>query len=88
MTTSLTHKTAAANEMSPVGVSIINYRTPDMTIRCAASALEALEGVGGHVTVVDNFSGDDSVRRIGEWIDGLAPGTPVRLVTSPRNTGF
>ena len=46
-------------------VSIINYRTADLTIACARSVLEAglpepsgEAGQGGHVVIVDNASGD------------------------------
>ena len=50
--------------MTPqLAVSIINYRTPDMTIASAKSALAALEGHEGRVIIVDNASGDGSV----EW---------------------
>ena len=44
--------------------SILNYRTPDMTLRAVAHALEAMEGLGGEILVVDNCSGDGSY----EWL--------------------
>jgi GT2 family glycosyltransferase len=61
-------------ERSPdVVISIINYRTPDLTISCLASALDELrraaaDGIAGHVVVVDNASGDGSAERIADWI--------------------
>jgi len=45
-------------------VSIINYRTANLTIGCVASVLEYFEAYGGkrgHVVVVDNASGDSLV---------------------------
>lgn len=65
-------------------VSIINYKTADMTMDCVRSVLADLEGdppeeagadaprrapVDGHVVVVDNASGDGSDRVLAEWIE-------------------
>ncbi len=69
-------------------VSIINYRTAEMTIRCVATVMEELKGLNGRVVVVDNASGDDSADRIEAWIAEQGDGTPVRLIRSERNTGF
>lgn len=70
-----------------IAVSIINYRTGDSTISCIASALAALEGLDGHVVVIDNASGDGSAEQISDWIAAY-PDTRVTLVRSPENTGF
>ncbi len=70
-------------------ISIINYRTADLTIDCAHSVLEQIGGdVDGEIVIVDNFSNDGSVAALTAWIDGLPAGAPVRLVASPTNTGF
>ena len=69
-------------------VSIINYRTADLTLRCLASVLADLEGHDGGVTVVDNASGDGSAEAIADWIAGYRGTVPVRLVRSEANTGF
>jgi hypothetical protein len=69
-------------------VSVINYRTAEMTIRCAETVLAALEGVDGHVALVDNFSDDGSVETLQAWIDALGPDAPVSLTAAPTNTGF
>lgn len=75
--------------MTPtIAVSIVNYRTAALTIACLASALIALEGTEGEVIVVDNASGDGSAAHIEAWIAGQRPPVPVRLLRSPRNTGF
>ena len=69
-------------------VSIINFRTPEMTITCVDSVLAALEGVNGHIALVDNFSNDGSAETLRAYVDGLGEGAPVTLVESPVNTGF
>lgn len=71
-----------------VNISIINYRTAEMTIRCAASALETLDGIDAWISIVDNASGGGEADRIAAWIAGLPAGSPVSLVRSPLNTGF
>lgn len=73
--------------MSGVAVSIINYRTGEMTISAVASVLEALGTRSGPVVVVDNASGDGSADDIEAWI--AKQGDPrVRLVRSETNSGF
>jgi N-acetylglucosaminyl-diphospho-decaprenol L-rhamnosyltransferase len=69
-------------------VSVINYRTADMTIDCLRSLLDDMGDIDGEVVVVDNRSGDDSPDRIQAWIDAQPEGAPVRLIRSPENTGF
>jgi N-acetylglucosaminyl-diphospho-decaprenol L-rhamnosyltransferase len=71
-----------------IAVSIINFRTADLTINCVKSVLDAFEGVNGEIIVVDNFSSDGSAETIARWIDEQPAGTPVRLVLSPANSGF
>jgi GT2 family glycosyltransferase len=71
-------------------VSIINYRTPEMTTRCAASALEDLarSGVDGRVVIVDNASGDGSAEALEAWAAARPAGTPVTVLRSDTNSGF
>jgi GT2 family glycosyltransferase len=72
-------------------VSIINYRTAEMTIRCAESALADIEGSGtdGHVVIVENGSEDGSEAVLAEWVAARpADGAPVTLVVSETNSGF
>jgi N-acetylglucosaminyl-diphospho-decaprenol L-rhamnosyltransferase len=69
-------------------VSIINYRTADLTIQAVASVLEDMRGIDGQVVVVDNGSGDGSVEILQAWIATLAQDAPVTLVVSADNTGF
>ncbi|MEP4805188.1 MAG: glycosyltransferase family 2 protein [Hyphomicrobiales bacterium] len=69
-------------------VSIINFRTPDLTIQCVESVLADLGELHAHVVIVDNFSADGSVRKISRWIRELGPTAPVTLLKSEINSGF
>ena len=69
-------------------VSIINFRTGDLTLQCVQSVLADMEGINGLVAVVDNLSGDGSAEQIADWIAAQPEGTPVRLVRSATNSGF
>lgn len=69
-------------------VSIINFRTGDLTLQCVQSVLDDMGGIDGLVAVVDNFSDDGSAEQIAAWIAAQPEGTPVRLVRSATNSGF
>jgi hypothetical protein len=69
-------------------ISIINFRTADLTIDCARSVLDQIGKVDGEIVIVDNCSGDGSAEKLETWISGLPAGSPVRLVRSRTNTGF
>lgn len=70
---------------------ILNWRTPDMTLRSAEAALKALEGIEGALVIVDNASGDGSFEamstevRARGWDKGPQQ---VRVVQAGRNGGF
>lgn len=76
--------------MPVLHVIILNFRTPDMTLRCVETALSEIEGLEGAITIVENGSGDDSLTRLQAegkargWLDGQR----VALVDSGRNGGF
>ena len=74
-------------------VSIINYKTADLTIACVASVLadfaqDPARPINGRIVVVDNASGDGSAEKIADWIATDASDAPVTLVKSETNTGF
>lgn len=73
-------------------MSIINYKTADLTIAAAASVLEDIaqlsENESARVVIVDNASGDGSAQAIADWIAGLDRDAPVDLVLSDSNSGF
>ena len=71
--------------MSTVLCVILNWRTADMTRRSVDSALVAMEGVAGAITIVDNDSGDGSF----EALSAAFAGHPrVRVIQSGRNGGY
>lgn len=73
--------------MTTVLTVILNWRTPEMTLKSVESALIAMEGIAGAITVVDNDSGDGSEeilrRAVAErgW-------SRVRVMQAGRNGGF
>lgn len=72
-------------------VSIINYKTGQMTIDCVKSVLADLASspsISGRIVVVDNASGDGSDKAIADWIADQGSAVPVTLVCSPTNSGF
>lgn len=69
-------------------VSIINFRTAELTLTCVRSVLADLGGLDVHVVVVDNASGDGSAEIIADWIAAQPADTPVTLVRSAVNSGF
>jgi N-acetylglucosaminyl-diphospho-decaprenol L-rhamnosyltransferase len=69
-------------------VSIINFRTAELTLQCLHSVLDDLAGIDGHVVIVDNRSDDGSAEIIGDAIAALPAPAPVTLVRSATNSGF
>lgn len=70
-------------------VSIINYRTPDMTWACVQSCLDDLHGRTDVLTVViDNASPDGSGPQLAGRFAALPPGTPAAFMQSATNSGF
>jgi N-acetylglucosaminyl-diphospho-decaprenol L-rhamnosyltransferase len=69
-------------------ISIINYRTADLTIQAVTSVLDDMRGIDGRVVIVDNGSGDGSLKALEAWIATLPEDAPVTLVASADNTGF
>lgn len=70
---------------------ILNWRTADMTLQSAQAALDALQGIPGAVTIVDNDSGDGSFEKLVAAVaeKGWDRGeTPVRVIQSGHNGGF
>ncbi|MEM1429769.1 MAG: glycosyltransferase family 2 protein [Pseudomonadota bacterium] len=73
--------------MPKLAVSILNYRTADLTRACLDSVMADIGGVDAEVIVVDNASGDGSAEAVEAWI-AAHPGAPVRLIRSAENGGF
>ena len=71
-----------------IGVSIINYKTAELTIACVQSVLADIGDLPVQIVVVDNASDDGSAEHISGWIAVQPTDTPVRLVRSETNSGF
>lgn len=77
--------------MATVLTVILNWRTPAMTLQSCEAALQAMQGIAGAITIVDNDSGDGSFETISAevvargWDKGAVP---VRVIQSGRNGGF
>lgn len=69
---------------------LLNYQTPEMTLRAAEAALADLSGIGGELVIVDNASGDGSYEMIVAEVAsrGWAVDDLVRVIGSPVNGGF
>lgn len=73
--------------MTTVSTIILNWRTADMTLRSAESALAAMEGIEGAITIVDNDSGDGSEEKLREAV-AQRGWDRVRVIQSGHNGGF
>lgn len=70
-------------------VSIVNYRTADLTIDCLRSLASEVRALGSiAVVVADNASGDGSAQRIRKAIDDHGWSSWASLVALERNGGF
>lgn len=67
---------------------IVNYRTPHYLINCLPGLLSEIEAIDASITIVDNKSGDDSVKTIREWISLNGVGHKVCVIESASNAGF
>ncbi len=66
---------------------ILNWRTPDMTLRALDAARVAMQGVAGGIVVVDNDSGDGSFEAMRAHVADRG-WQDVRVLQSGRNGGF
>ncbi|MCC2978227.1 glycosyltransferase family 2 protein [Sphingomonas sp. PL-96] len=65
----------------PLSVIIVNYRTPDLTIKCVRSLLHHGIATPEDIIVVENASGDDSM-------EVLRPALNCTLVQATENGGY
>ncbi len=83
--------THSASTRPVITVSIINYRTAQLTIQCLISVLAEITRcphITTHVVVVDNDSKDGSADEIDAWLLENDPDKCVTMVRSPENSGF
>ena len=78
------------SEAARVLVVLLNYRTPEMTLRAAEAALPDIRALAAELVIVDNASGDGSAGILQQGISahGWEDEGLVRLVLSPVNGGF
>lgn len=81
-------RSSKPSDEETIVVSIINFRTPELTIQCAQSVLADMKWTDGKIVIVDNFSDDGSVKILSDWIKSLNPSAPVNLIESVANSGF
>lgn len=68
---------------------ILNYRTPELTLKAAAAALKDMAELNGEIVIVDNASGDDSFDVMSRAAADRAWNTQgrIKVVQSPSNAG-
>lgn len=71
--------------MSRVLCVILNWRTAEMTLKAAQSAIVAMEGIEGAITIVDNDSQDGSFEAMR---DAARDWPRVRVLQSGHNGGY
>lgn len=69
---------------------ILNYKTAEMTLRSAQSALAEMEGIPGTITIVDNDSQDGSYETLRDGVSarGWDRDGRVTVIPAGRNGGF
>ena len=81
-------KDTALNFETKLVVSIINYKTAELTLQCVQSVLDDLHDIDGYVAIVDNRSDDGSIEKISTWITEHGLEDRVELIASETNSGF
>lgn len=72
-----------------VAIVIVNYKTADLTMQSVMSVLPQLSGFTNRtVFVVDNASGDESDKKLVEFIEENRLENTVKLLLMPINGGF
>ncbi len=66
---------------------VLNYRTPELTLRAVEAALREMEGMAGAITVVDNDSQDGSYELMLQGVQQRG-WDRVRVLQSGRNGGY
>ncbi|TCL00725.1 hypothetical protein BXY66_3372 [Shimia isoporae] len=68
---------------------ILNWRTPDMTLRAAQAAAREMQGLNGSIVIVDNHSGDGSFEALREGVAAADwAAQRVEVIQTGHNGGF
>lgn len=69
---------------------ILNYRTPELTLKATKAALREMGGLSGEIIIVDNDSQDGSFELIAKALieNGWDKDSMVRILQSGHNGGF
>ena len=67
---------------------ILNYKTPEMTLKAAAAALEEIKPFPGEIIIVDNDSQDGSFEKMTDAVISNGWSRSVSVLRSGRNGGF
>lgn len=73
--------------MATVLTVLLNYKTPDMTLKAAEAAVTAMGGIAGEIVIVDNDSQDGSFEALEAGVAGKG-WDRVRVLQSGHNGGF
>ncbi len=71
-----------------IGISIVNFKTADLTIKCLLSLKNELELINFKVIVIDNDSKDGSFEKIATAIKSKKWSSWVQIIDSGHNGGF
>jgi N-acetylglucosaminyl-diphospho-decaprenol L-rhamnosyltransferase len=71
-----------------ISIVIVNYRTPKLIIDCLETLLPAIELLDAKVVIVDNYSQDNSLLLIADWLSSNDNDNKVTLIDAPHNNGF
>jgi GT2 family glycosyltransferase len=76
--------------MNKILIILLNYKTPQMTLRAARATVRAMRGLQAELVIVDNDSADGSFEQMHEALleADWAQEAPIRLVQSGHNGGF
>lgn len=72
----------------PLGVIIVNYRTPQLVEACLNSLSPMLERADAAIVVVDNASRDGSYERLSQFRREVSFGERLTVIEAPENGGF
>jgi len=68
-----------------LGIVILNYNTPDLTVACLRSVLDDVAEINVQIVIVDNGSTDGSPQKLAAAIVGVKS---VELLSLQNNVGF